>query len=67
MGKLLERKKRWTNKGTDTPCVADSLIQYNLSYLMFVPNFKILGQVVAEKPLTKISYSLPWMDRQKEE
>ena len=27
--------------------------QYNLSYLMFVPNFKILGQVVPEKSLTK--------------
>ena len=29
--------------------------QYKLSYLMFVPNFKILGEVVLEKPLTKIS------------
>ena len=28
--------------------------QYNLSYLMFVPNFKILGQIVLEKSLTKI-------------
>ena len=27
----------------------------NLSYLKFVPNFKILGQVVAEKSLTKKS------------
>ena len=27
---------------------------YNLSYLMFVSNFKILGQVVLEKSLTKI-------------
>ena len=25
---------------------------------MFVPNFKILGQVVPEKSLTKIQYSL---------
>ena len=29
--------------------------QYNLSYLVFVPNFKTLGQVVPEKSLTKIS------------
>ena len=27
--------------------------QYNLSYLMFVPNFKILSQVVSEKSLTE--------------
>ena len=27
--------------------------QYNLSYLLFVPNLKILGQVVPEKSLTK--------------
>ena len=27
--------------------------KYNLSYLMFVPNFKILGQVVPEISLTK--------------
>ena len=51
-----ERKKR-TNKGTYKPYVADSLytVQVNLSYLMFVPYFKILGQVVPEKSLTKIS------------
>ena len=30
-------------------------MQYNLSYLMIVPNFKILGLVVPEKSLTKIS------------
>ena len=29
--------------------------QSNLSYLMFVPNFKILGQVILEKSFTKIS------------
>ena len=43
---LLERKKKWTNKGTDKQYVAGSFMytQYNLSYLMFVPNFKIVGQ-----------------------
>ena len=35
--------------------MANFYTQYNLSYLMFVPNFKILGQVVLEKYLTKIS------------
>ena len=34
------------------------LTQYNLSYLMFVPNFKSLGKVVPEKSLTKISISI---------
>ena len=35
---------------------------------MVVPNFKILGQVVPEKSLTKISiYSLPWSERLKKE
>ena len=42
--------------GTDKQNVAEFLYtKYNLSYLMFVPNFKILGQVVLEKSLTKIS------------
>ena len=35
---------------------------------MFVSNFKILGQVVLEKSLTKISiYALPWSERLKKE
>ena len=45
MGKLLEKKKNGQIKG---------LIR-NMSYLMFVPNLKILGLVVPEKSLTKIS------------
>ena len=32
---------------------------------MFVPNFKILGQVVREKCLTKFVYSLHWSERLK--
>ena len=45
------------NKGTDKQYVTEFYIHstINLSYLMFVPNFKILGQVVPEKYLTKIS------------
>ena len=56
MEKSFERKKKWTNKGTDWQHVANT--QYNLSYLMFVPNFKILSQEVPEKSLTeKIVYT----------
>ena len=44
------------DKGTDKQYVAEFFdTQYNFSYLMFIPNFKILGQVVLEKSLTKIS------------
>ena len=50
------KKEKWTNEGTDQPYVANSLIHsYNLSYLMFVSNFIILGQVVPKKSLTKVS------------
>ena len=56
MEKIVGKKEKRTNKETDKPYVADSFYtQYNLLYLMFVPNFKILGQVVPEKSLTKIS------------
>ena len=53
---LIGKKEKWTNKRTDKQYVAEFIIHtVNLSYLMFVPNFKILGQVVPEKSLTKIS------------
>ena len=56
MGKIVGKKEKRTNKGTDKPYVAEFFYtQYNLSYLMFVPKFKILGHVVPEKSLTKIS------------
>ena len=49
-------KEKWTNKGTDKQYVAEFFYtQYNLSYLVFVLNFKILGKAVPEKSLTKIS------------
>ena len=53
---LTGTKEKWTNKGTDSNMWLNFYTLYNLSYeLMFVPNFKILGQVVLEKSLTKIS------------
>ena len=56
MGKFNGKKEKWTNKGTNTQYVADFFItHYNLSYQMFVQNFKVLCQVVPEKSLTKIS------------
>ena len=57
MENLLERKKKLTNIGNDKPYEADSLIHNTTCrlYLIFVSNFKILGQKVPEKSLTKIS------------
>ena len=53
------KEEKWTNNRTDKQYVAEFFYtQYSLSYLMFVPNFKILGQVVPEKSLTKISISI---------
>ena len=49
MEKMLERKKRGQIKGLICH------MRLILSYLMLVPNFKILDQVVPEKSLTKIS------------
>ena len=53
---FVREEEKWTNKGTDKQHVADFfLTQYNLSLPSFVPNFKILGQVVPEKSLTEKS------------
>ena len=41
--------------GTDKQYVAVFVTQYNSSLSSFVPNFRILTQVVAEKSLTKKS------------
>ena len=50
------KKEKWTNKETLISNMwLNFYTQYNLSYLMFVPNIKILGKVVPEKSLTKIS------------
>ena len=54
MENFIGKKEKWTNKGTDKPYVANLFnAKYNLSYLMFIPNFKILGQAVPEKSETK--------------
>ena len=51
---LIGKKEKWINKRTVKQYVADFFYtQYNLSYLMFVPNFKIRGLVVPKKYLTK--------------
>ena len=47
----MERKKKRTNKGTDKQYVAVFVTQCNSSLSSFVPNFRILTQVVAEKSL----------------
>ena len=58
MEKFIGKKVKWTNKGTDKPYVADFFnTQYNLSYPMFVPNFKMLGTVVPEKSLTEKKFT----------
>ena len=49
---MIEKGKR-INKEPDKHFVADPLTQYNFSYLMFVPSFKILSEVVPEKSLTE--------------
>ena len=57
MEKFIGKKGKRTNKGTDKQYEADSLIRDTTSYPMFVPNFKINGQVVAEKSLTKKKFT----------
>ena len=32
MEKIIGKKEKWTNKGTDKPYVADSLIVFNTNY-----------------------------------
>ena len=49
---LIGMKQKWTNKGDDKNEEAEfSLTQYNLSYPIFVPNFKILGIVIPDTSL----------------
>ena len=57
MEKLMERQKNDKIKGLISHVWLILYINHKVQplYLMFVPNFKILGQVVPEKPLTKIS------------
>ena len=47
-------KEKWINKGTEKQYVADSLIHSTTCHLSdFVPNFRIVSQVVPEKSLTE--------------
>ena len=60
-------KENLTNKRTDKQYVADLLLQtfvtqYNSSLSSFVPNFRILTKVVADKSLTEKKFT----DRQKQ-
>ena len=50
---FIGEKEKWINKGTVKQYVAVFATQYNSSLSSFVPNFRILTQVVAEKSLTK--------------
>ena len=50
MEKFIGKKEKRTNKGTESHIIHT---EYNLSYLMFVSNVKILDQAVPEKSLTK--------------
>ena len=48
----IREKEKWTNEGTDMQYVDVFVTQNNSSLWSFVPNFRILTQVVAEKSLT---------------
>ena len=50
------KKEKITNKGTNLQYVAVFVTQYKSSLSSFVPNFRILSQVVAEKSLTEKVY-----------
>ena len=66
---FIGEKEKLPNKGTDMQYVAVLFIvtQYNSSLSSFVPNFRILSQVVAEKCLTekKCPYVLYKSERRK--
>ena len=53
------------NKGTDKPYVAFFVTQYDLSLSSFVPNFRILTEVVAEKSLTEKNVHMYYILKQK--
>ena len=51
--KLLEKKKKWTNKGNDKHEDADFLLHDTSHTQCLYKIYKILGTVVPEKSLTK--------------
>ena len=49
MGKIIGKKEKWINKGTDKPYVADSLLHSTTChYQALYQILKILSQVVPE-------------------
>ena len=52
---FVREKEKWTNEGTDNQYVAESQIHSTTSLPSFVPNFRILSQVVPEKSFTEKS------------
>ena len=62
MKNLLEKKTNGQIKAMISMRILISLAQYKQSYLMFVPNFKIL---VPENSLRQIPYVLHWSERRK--
>ena len=54
MDTSIGEKEKWTNKETDKQMWLFFFVtQYNSSLSSFVPNFRALSQVVAEKSLTE--------------
>ena len=51
----MRKKEKWTNKDKDKDEAGFAFTQYK-SYPMFIPNFKIVGEVVAEKYVQKILF-----------
>ena len=51
MEKNIGKKEKWTNKGTDKPYLADSLLHSTTCHSRCL--YQILGTVVPEKSLTK--------------
>ena len=56
---ICDRNFHWRNKETDKQfvVVVFFVTQYNSSLSSFVPNFRILTQVVAEKSLTEKKFT----------
>ena len=46
-----------TNRGTDKQYIAVFVTQYNSSLSSFVPNFRFISQIVAEKSLTEKKFT----------
>ena len=61
---FIGEKEKGTNKGIDKQYVSVFVAQYNSSLSSFVPNFRILSQVVAEKSLTEKKFTNKQTNRQ---